>query len=62
MRILRLAVAAAALPTAGLWTSADEPPAPDRPIEEVVDHFLDARLRDDGEMLHEYQERWAASR
>jgi hypothetical protein len=48
MRSLCLAVPFAALLANGAATAADAPPAPGRPIEDVIDHFIDARLREEG--------------
>jgi Protein of unknown function (DUF1549)/Protein of unknown function (DUF1553) len=48
MSMLRLATPVAVLLTAGAWASAGGPPAPDRPVEAVVDQLIDERLRDDG--------------
>src|SRR5580704_11023153 len=48
MRTLRLAVPLAVLLAAGTAAPARDPLPADRPVEEAVDHFIDARLREEG--------------
>jgi hypothetical protein len=48
MRTLRLAVPLAAVLLAGLTVVAGDPPAANRPVQDLIDHFIDERLHDEG--------------